>query len=642
MRDLAPGPLAGENFARGVALAVGGKGWRRPVSEPEAATFVFTDLVDSTALASAVDRDAGERLREAHFGLLRSAVAATGGQEVKGLGDGLMLRFTSPTRALACGVAIQQAIERHNRRTTTPLAIRIGMSTGEATEADGDYYGDAVVEAARLCAEASGGQILISDLLRLLVGRHATHEMTELDARTLKGLPQPVTVVEVHWEPAPEQTGDDAQQVPLPNQLLGPGGSSLFAFFGRGSELAALDQAVKEATTERQMRAVLIGGEPGMGKTWLAWQAARAAHTNGTTVLFGGSVEGLTIPYRPWITALSHLLAHAPPEVLAGLTPVQAGALARLVPTEAHRLPAGEPPATDPDTERLLLMEAVVGLLQAMLVTGPTVIVLDDLQWADLASLQLLRHLLASGAPLPLTVVATFRDSDLSRDAPLAAVLADLRREARATRLQLNGLDDHDIVELIEAAAGYELDGAGVALAHAVHGETDGNPFFVTELLRHLAESGEVTASIDGRYGLASGLADLDLPRSIREVVGHRVARLGETATRVLSLAAVVGQAFDLEVLGAVAEVDDEQLLDVLDAAVAAALITEDSTVAGRYRFAHTLIQHTLYQDTSMARRQRAHLRVAQALEATPTERLAGPGRSAALGVSLAGRDPTG
>ncbi len=142
-----------------------------------------------------------EELRQTHFGLLRTAVSAAGGTEVKNLGDGLMVAFSSLIRALACAVAIQHAVERHNRRTAQPMAIRVGLSHGEATEDDGDFFGEPVIEAARLCAHAEGGQILTSAVARALAGRHATQEFVAIGEVELKGLPDPVEVVEVRWAP---------------------------------------------------------------------------------------------------------------------------------------------------------------------------------------------------------------------------------------------------------------------------------------------------------------------------------------------------------------------------------------------------------------------------------------------------------
>ena len=180
------------------------------MTDTQTVTLLFTDLVGSTALASGLDREAGESLRQTHFGLLQDAATASGGVVVKNLGDGLMVVFTSPTRALACAVAMQQGIDRHNRRHEVPLAIRVGLSIGEVVEEDGDFFGEPVIEAARLSAAADGGQILATDTVRVIVGRHAVCEPTPVGDRELKGLPQPVSVVEVGWEPA---VPDDAAAV---------------------------------------------------------------------------------------------------------------------------------------------------------------------------------------------------------------------------------------------------------------------------------------------------------------------------------------------------------------------------------------------------------------------------------------------
>src|SRR4051812_3458674 len=157
------------------------------MSSSVTATFLFTDLVDSTATAARLGPAAAEELRQTHFRLLRGAVAASGGTEVKNLGDGLMVMYSSPSRALSGAAGMQQAIEHHNRTAYEPLGVRIGISVGEAVEEDDDYFGDPVVEAARLCAVAQGGQIFATDVVRVLVGRHATQTFVELGPIELKG-----------------------------------------------------------------------------------------------------------------------------------------------------------------------------------------------------------------------------------------------------------------------------------------------------------------------------------------------------------------------------------------------------------------------------------------------------------------------
>lgn len=582
----------------------------------ETVTVLFTDLVGSTELSSRLGPVATESLRQTHFSLLRGAISSAGGTEVKNLGDGLMVAFTSLSRALACAVGMQQAVERHNRRgEDAPLSVRIGISTGEATEEDGDYFGDPVVEAARLCAAADGGQILATEVVKLVAGRHATQEFAPVGDLALKGLPDPVPSVEVVWEPVAADH-DAGGPFPLPARLVGASAESLFAFFGRADELARIADAQKASGAERRLRVTLVSGEPGIGKTTLVAQAARAAHDDGANVVYGYCEEGLGVPYQPWITALSQLVAQVDEAVLRAFVDANGLALARVLPDLARRIAVPVPDAgSDADAERFLVLEGVARLLALASADTPLVVVLDDLHWVDSASLQLLRHMVRSANPMAVTVVGTFRESELSRANPLTGALAELRREPNVDRLDLVGLDDVDIIDLLGAASGQAVADDGVALAHALGRETGGNPFFLVEVIRHLAESGAFAQDDAGRWVLSEDLDALGLPSSVREVVGHRVARLGPPTEQALSLGAVMGREFEVDVLVDLLDTGEDELLDLLDGAVGAGLITESEEQFGRYRFVHALIQHTLYQDLSGSRRQRAHQRIAESLE---------------------------
>ena len=225
-----------------------------------------------------------------------------------------------------------------------------------------------------------------------------------------------------------------------------------------------------------------------------------------------------------------------------------------------------------------------------------------------------------------LMVIGTYRDSDLPRDHPLTALLADLHREQRWSASGSRAFDAEDVLALMEALAGQELDEDGRALAREITQETAGNPFFAGELLRHLTESGAIARHEDGRWQLEGEMARLGLPQSVREVIGRRVERLGPDGRIALSAAAVIGRDFDLDLLLAVVDLSEVALLDLLERAVAASLLSESTEQVGRFTFTHALVEHTLYEDLGRTRRALLHRRVAEALEEQcgdePSERL--------------------
>ena len=583
----ASGSAAGRVARRSLRGLLRGEG--QAMAATVTVSTLFTDLVDSTALAARLGPDATEALRREHYALLRAATAAAGGTEVKSTGDGLMVVFPSASAAVDGAVAMQQALERFNRDAEEPLRVRMGISVGEAEPADDDYYGQSVVEAARLCAAADGGQILAAEVVRTLGGARGGHEFRPVGAFELKGLAEPLPTCEVAWAPTAAAT------LPFPSPLRAWDGGG---FFGRRAEADLLEQAVKDAAAGTR-RAVLIAGEAGIGKTRLMAEAARSAHDAGATVLYGRCDEDLGAPYQPFAEALGEYVEHGPAAVVDAHVERRGGVLARLVPELARRSALPPVESVNPDSERYLLFAAVVDLLERAAADAPAVLVLDDLHWADTPSLRLLRHLLASSDEARLLVLAAYREGDLGRDHPLVDLLAALHRERGVERVVLGGLDDVDLMALLETRSGRALDDQGIELAHALRRETSGNPFFVDEVLRHLAETGSITRQADGTWVGGRELPDVGLPRSVREVVGRRVARLGETPLRVLSLAAVIGRQFDVELLRRVAELDEDELLDVLDAARAVALVEDIPDAPDQLAFAHGLIEHTLYEDLS-------------------------------------------
>jgi class 3 adenylate cyclase len=583
------------------------------VAATETITVLFTDLVGSTELASALTPDAADQLRRGHFAALRRAIVPAGGTEVKNLGDGLMVVFPSTSAALSCAVAMVQTVDRENATSSRPLGLRIGLSVGEATRESDDFFGDPVVEAARLCARADAGQILATEAIRVMAGRRTRHTFRGLGAHELKGIPEPIEILEVCWEPMDERSSEHEFPLPTRIALVPPTG-----VVARETEVAELIDSFKRVAAGEGQSVSLVSGEAGVGKTTLVAEAARRAAGDGARVLLGRCQEDAGASYVPIAEALGHLVTHVPEQVLRDHIAVHGGTLAPMVPALARRMGELAPPTTsDLEVERYVLYGAVTGLLVAASNDRPTVLVLDDLHWSDSPTLHLLRYVIANAESAALLVLGTFRDTEVGPSSPLKDLLGALRREPRVGRIHLEGFDDAGVLAFVEAASGQHLEGTELELARAVCRETEGNPFFVGEVLRSFIETGAVYRNESGRWAAAGDWSELELPASVREVISARVARLGASADQVLTSAAVIGREFDVDLLESVAGVDPEEVIDVLDAAASASLVREVAEVPGRYTFSHALTQHTLYQQMGALRRSRAHRHVAEAIEAT-------------------------
>jgi class 3 adenylate cyclase/tetratricopeptide (TPR) repeat protein len=567
------------------------------------ATVLFTDLVGSTELMAQLGDAVFDDLRGEHFIRLREAFSACRGVEVKTTGDGMLVTFTSAVDALAAAVAAQQATDRHARSGGVALSLRVGLALGEVAMEGADVFGTPVVEAARLVAVARPGQILCSALVRAVAGSRAGVNFTDVGSLELKGLPDPVAACQVAWEPLAEAA---SSTVPLPTLLAGTGR----VFVGREGEFERLRQLAKEAAAGER-RLALLGGEPGIGKTRLAAELACALRAEGTLVLAGRCDEDLGVPYQPFVEALRHYVAHAPDPRLGR----HGGELTRLVPEVAQLVPGlPEPLRSDPETERYRLFDGVAAWLADVSAETPVLLVLDDLHWAAKPTVLLLRHVLRSSEPLRLLVVATYRDTDIGRGHPLTELLGDVRRIEGAARLALTGLDRPGVAAFLEQAAGHELDEEGEDLARVVWAETEGNPFFLTEVLRHLSEAGAVEQR-DGRWVVTASVENLGIPEGVRDVVGRRLSRLSEEANRVLACASVVGLEFEPALVQAAGGFGEDEVLSTLDEAVATGLVVEVPGPVPRNRFAHALVRATLYDELSAARRVALHRHVAEALE---------------------------
>ena len=354
--------------------------------------------------------------------------------------------------------------------------------------------------------------------------------------------------------------------------------------------------------------------------------------------MYGRCDEDLSVPYQPFHEALAHLVGHLPENVLVDYTAQYGGALVKLVPALRQRIAVEVSDPTPGIDERLALFEAIAGLMKTVAAMEPTLLVLEDLHWADPGTALLLKHLARTVTGVPFMIIGNFREIAIDDAHPMAKTLADLRREQGIQRVELTGLDSSEVIEMLTAAAGHELDGASMELADRIHRECGGSPFMVNEILLHLVDTGGLVHE-DGRWKVVGAGEDLNIPASVREVISQRIARLGETTQAVLRTAAVIGLAFDYQVLVAVSKEDEDDILDALDVGVGAALLWDPSDFDGRFSFGHAVFQKTLYDELGPTRRARIHRLVAEHLEASGDARPADLARHWSAAGAVGDRD---
>ncbi|MDP9237002.1 MAG: AAA family ATPase [Chloroflexota bacterium] len=381
-------------------------------------------------------------------------------------------------------------------------------------------------------------------------------------------------------------------------------------FVGREREVEELRRGLDDALSGRG-RLLLLVGEPGIGKTRTASELCTYARLRGAQVLIGRCYEGEGAPaYWPWVQAIRSYVAECDSDALQSEMGPGAADIAQLV-SEVHaKLPGlTAPPAIEPDQARFRLFDSITSFLKTASRRQPLVLFLDDLHWADKASLLMLQFLARDLAGARLLVLGTYRDVELGRQHPLAQTLAELAREQVGTRVLLRGLGEPEVARYIEMTAGVTPSDALVA---AVFRETEGNPFFLSEVVRLLVADGRLQ---DGGDTSSWTVA---IPQSVREVVGRRLDRLSEECNSVLTTAAVIGREFGLDALERVTQIDGDRLLELVEEAEAARVVEEvqgQHAVIGRYSFSHALIRETLYGELSTTRRVRLHRQIGEALE---------------------------
>ncbi|HKW08387.1 MAG TPA: ATPase, T2SS/T4P/T4SS family [Candidatus Dormibacteraeota bacterium] len=557
-------------------------------------TIMFTDVEESTRLLSSRGFTASHEIMKAYETIIDEKVAQHAGRRIKGLGDGFMISFGSARHGVECALDIQQAIAEYSKQNPErKLRIRIGLNTGEVVEEGGDIFGAAVNVAARVAGKAKGGEVLVSEIVRALVGPIAEMKFEFRGRYKLKGFPD-------RWRLHEVSPGEVKE---APHVLTSGDG-----FVDREQERLDLRLTLDRAANGNGSLAFLSGA-PGIGASRLASEVALEASAKGWMVLTGRCVEGASDPYGPFREVLAAAVASSTAKALSDAAGHDGPLLARIAPSlrqKVRSMPAGqEVPA---ERVREQLFKAIHAFLTGVQGAKPLLMVLDDLQWADDATVALLRDLAERLPSSRMVVMGTYWDTELDSGRAFSTAVSRLIRRRRAQRTALGRLTDHD-VERIVAGLG-ETPLSPVQLL-GIQAASEGNPLFVEHSYLYMSES---ESMLGGAHAAAPYTEeDLELAQSVRGLIGRRINRLSEPAQRMLVAAAVVGRDFEVSLLEAFGELSGHELRDALDEATRGRFLV--SAAGSTYRFSHDLVRQRVLAQLPLPRLQAYHLAVADTLE---------------------------
>ncbi|HEX6507116.1 MAG TPA: AAA family ATPase [Chloroflexota bacterium] len=589
------------------------------VSHSEVRTFLIADVRGYTSFTLEHGDEAAAELAERFLAISREVIGQDDGSIFGQQGDQVQAVFPSARKAVHAAMHLQDRLsEERQRAPSLGFTVGVGLDAGEAVPVRDDYFGAAVNLAARLCSLAGPGEVLASDTVIGIARRLEGLDYVDRGQVQFKGFAEPVRVTQVVPErdqelaaeelPSPH-AGPHAQQLPIGGFL---GALPSGPLVGRGEEVSQMLRTI-EAVLAGEGRLVLLVGEPGAGKTRLAQEATLELRDRGFLIAAGSSFEPRqSVPYYPFLDVLGTLYGTASYD-LRSQTRHRWPYLGHLLPEAGIPVPAG----SDNPEEQERLLRAVVSLVQAMAEENPVAILLDDLHWADEASLNLLQRLALQTRTNRVLLLGAYRDVDVQRQHPLERTLRDLYRAGLMERIPVGGLGQDETRALM--AASFDED-VSEDFAGFVYHQTEGNPFFTQEVLHALVERGDVFRQ-NGHWERRE-FEEIDVPESVRSVIGERLSRLQERTQEFLREASVLGQTFQFDELQAIGDHAEEEVERALDEAIQIGIIREATD--GQYSFNHVLTQSALYAELSGRRRRRLHLAAGEALEGLPPHRREG------------------
>ena len=401
---------------------------------------------------------------------------------------------------------------------------------------------------------------------------------------------------------------------PKPGIVARPAGPRSSVMVGREHALASLIGGLDDAAARRG-RLFLICGEPGVGKTRLADEVATAAEAKRMAMMVGHCSEhDEAVAYLPFVEILESFVERPQSQDrLRVALGAEASELARLLPKLRNILP-GLPPsrALPPAQARRHLLNSFFDFAARAASARPALMILEDLHWADDSTLALLDHITRRLSDQPLMIICTYRDAEINITPVLARTLEELVRGRLATEMRLKRLPRGEVAAMLSSLSGKPPPERVVA---EIFAETEGNPFFVEELFHHLKDEGRLYDAA-GQFRSKLEIGEFDAPRSVRLVVARRLARLGRLTQEILAAASVIGRFFSFEVLQVLYGDDGDSILECLEEAEKAGLLVSVATrPQARFAYSHELIRQAVLGGLSGMRRQRLHLKVAEAIE---------------------------
>ncbi len=592
--------------------------------ERRLAAILAADVAGYSALMNADEDATYNAWRSARNQVIDPSIEVSRGRIVKHTGDGFLAEFPTVLAAVECAVDIQRKMESRSQSLVNGLKFqfRIGINLGDVIVDTEDIHGDGVNIAARLESIAEAGGICVSADVYRQVRNKPGFEFEDLGEHSVKNIASPIQVYRITGGPPERAAATDLPPDPAPaktpvetagrdftdmlENIAGREQRPATLVVGRQAEKKVLAEALDEAR-RGSGNIALIRGEPGIGKSCLASTFAESVEDENTWIFYGQCHETLgSPPFWPWLQILKALQLIDDSQDLS-----PASIFESLVSAESQPQNRSASLFTgDGGAEQFRLFTKIANLLFRYASRRTLVLVIDDLHWADRSSLLLLNHLCRNLSGEAMLVIGTYRDIEVTRKHPLFEALSEINRLTTLRRIHLKGLSEQDVTGYIESTVNEVLP---PEILKSLYEKTEGNPLFVSEVARMLQQE---------RNNLTGNQWIVEIPEGIQEAIGRRLNQLSEPCNELLSLAAVIGRKFNLQVLNKLVP-DSEQLglLDALEEAVNRGMIEERQSALAEFQFCHVLIRDILYEELSLAKKILLHKRVADALVELRNER---------------------